>query len=593
LIVVSSKRDYLETQWVKNEWTRFVAINKASSIIPIYLEGSNVNIFPTEILKNNAYEESDYERIFNAIDVIMNSDENVRKKELEEKRKQEELFNVFEKKIAQNYTGSGTNQSNMFKRLINDLSDGMYSQASKTCDAILNLDADQPLAWFYSFLINKEIKSFDGLKSIYETDWVEDRCIKKALEFSKLNGYDEDRKKIENEIYQWILHIVQEALVLKESKKYDESKAKLIKVATHIEEYGREQRFLYFYHTFLLEMNCVNTNDLVSKSGIEKNLSFIKAMKYANQSQLLQVKNLLSVAQKNAEKYEEQVNNNNVILNESLSKLQKTVELKNTELSNIKEELKKEEAILEKRIIEIKDETKIEHQVKIDAKKEYDDKLKKLIHYEDSFSHRLLRFFYNLRSILLATVCYSYLITLLPNIIIMSYNYIFLGLGLAIIVNFFNMFIHYKRNNDTSVDDFSLKGFIIFGIFSGTILLVLPSLIGYSRAIHFYFLDKKQDRVQSVITKYEKEIDNIDLNAKKRIETVKCSKDELVGRQKLIDSAVNGIKIKKEELVKEHKIYNFEDSVTLKAKLDKEINKFKESMASLDVEIYKIAQIKV
>ncbi|MDY0278714.1 MAG: TIR domain-containing protein, partial [Acholeplasma sp.] len=397
LMVVSSKRDYLESQWVKNEWTRFLAINKANAIIPIYLKGSGVNIFPSEILKNNAYEEGDYERIFKSIDAIMNSEKIIKEREQEEEKRRKQLIDEVEKRFSKSFNIPNTNLTNMFKRLINDLSDGMFESAQKTCDAIFNIDAEHPLAWLYSYLIEKKLTSLDLLSSQYESNWVEDRSIRKAIDFSKLDSYDDERVKIEEELYKWIKYMVTEAIDLRDRKKYDDARSKLVKVATHVEEFGQDQRFYYFYQTFLLELNCTNTNDIVSLMGIEKNTNFSKALLYATDNQQMQLQEVIHVAKNNASQYQEQIESNNLLLTESINKLEKVSEEKIAECYNLIKMAKDDEKEAKLNIKKIEEKINLEKEEVFHTQEQIKKHKEELLLYYDSFSEKITRFIYNLR----------------------------------------------------------------------------------------------------------------------------------------------------------------------------------------------------
>lgn len=586
LMVVSSKRDYLESQWVKNEWTRFLAINKANAIIPIYLKGTNVNIFPSEILKNNAYEEGDYDRIFTSIDSIMNSERYVKERDAEEKRRKDEIFEEVQKRLSKSFNAPNSNLSNMFKRMINDLSDGVFENAQKICDSIFNVDAEHPLAWLYSYLIDKKLTSLEQLKDQYESNWTEDRAIKKAIEFSKIDGYQDERNKIEDELYKWISYMVTEAIDLTHRKKYDDARSKLVKVATHVEEFGRDHRFDYFYHNFLLEMNCTNTNDLVSLQGIEKNAYFSKALKYANENQHIQLDEIIKVAKDNASKYQEQIIKNNTQLEASFAKLDLAVKSKFDEGNKLIELCHENEKEAKIKIKNFEDEAKKSKEQVILQKAEIIEKKAELAKYYSSRSEKMSRFLCNIRAIILGTVTYSILFIYAPGTVILSFTFIIPLLIIAILFNFINISIH-KRQRDGR----TIKGFVIFGIISGMILLNIPLLIGYSRNRYYKKIDSKTRKLDNDIYSKDQQLKTIEDKKQIDIKSEKEFIDRRMQYAKKVTEIMDTITSRSNQLKKDYPIFSLDKGITLKVKLEKDMNMFKESMVKLDEQIYDISHI--
>lgn len=588
LMVVSSKRDYLESQWVKNEWTRFLAINKANAIIPIYLKGSGVNIFPAEILKNNAYEEGDYERIFKSIDAIMNSEKNIKEREQEEENRRKQLIDEVEKRFSKSFSTPNTNLTNMFKRLLNDLSDGIFDGAQKTCDAIFNVDAEHPLAWLYAYLIDKKLKSLGELSTQYESNWVEDRSIRKAIDFSKLEGYESERSKIEDELYKWIQYMVTEAIDLRNRKKYDDAKSKLVKVATHIEEFGRDQRFNYFFQSFLLELSCTNTNDIVSLLGIEKNTNFSKASKYATESQKLQLNEIIKTAKNNATQYQEQIENNNKLLVESLNKLDQVTDEKVMQCQNLIKVAEDDEKEAKLKIKQIEEKNSLDKEQVLRIQEDTKKHKEELLIYYDSFSEKFTRFLYNIRAIVLATSIYALTYSVSPDFIIMSFTYIIPLFILAVSLNFLNIYFHKRRELGRSI-----KGYVIFGFISGLILLEIPLLIGYSRRQYYTKMDKRINRFDRDLEKVDLQMKELDKKKKDEIKGVKDFIDRRLTYIKKMNETIQSVKSKSVQLRLEHPIFSLDEGIILKVKLEKDINMFKESMVKLDENIYSIAHLEL
>lgn len=584
LIVVSSKRDYLESQWVKNEWSRFLAINSSNAIIPIYLKGTNVNIFPTEILKNNAYEEGDYERIFKAIDVILNSEKNIKQREEEDEKRRKQLLEEVERRLSKSFAGANVNIANLFKRLVNDLADGEFDSAQKHCDNILNIDAEQPLAWFYSLLIEKKLTSLNQIHTLYESDWVEHRAVRKALEFSELPGYEDDQVKLQDILHKWIKHIVSEAMELRDRKKYADAKSKLVKVATHVEKYGKDQRFYYFYTTFLLELDCVQTDDIVSIKGFENNFNFTKALYYASDLQKKHLNEIIDQARKNAEQYNDKIIENNVLLKVSLDKLNTVEKAKIDELKVHIDSLTIHEENLKN---DISQKNNAYNNAMKQAQEELHDveeRIEKLKQKHNSKSEKLLRFLFNVRAVVFATAFYSLIIAFFPESIVLTPKYIAYIFGIMIVLNFINMTFAKKDR---------VGGFVILGILTGIFFFELPLLLGYRRRSYRKRKNKQIYKLEAIISTIEENltykqglIDKDVVQLKRQINL----NQEQVSR---VNQNIETVKEKANVLRKENPILSLEDGIFLKVQLEKKLNLFKESIAKLDEEIYKIARIRV
>lgn len=578
LIVISSKRDYLESQWVKNEWSRFLAINKANAIIPVYLKGSNVNIFPSEILKNNAYEEGDYDRIFKAIYAIMNSDKIIKEKEEQERKRQDQIIEELKKRVSTTFAQPGTNLDNMFRRMKNELTDGMFEEARKICDSILNVDADHPMAWLYQFLIENKLKSFDEITTLYESNWIENRYIKKAIDFSTRTGFEDDKKFIEECIFLWIEHMVNESIALRKARKYDDAKAKLIKVATSIDAFGLHMRFDYYYYSFLLEMGCVNTDEIVSKQGITKNANFAKAMTFANDHQRLQLQEIIDRAKKNALGFEEIIASNNHELNSCIEKLKQTVDERCTYFETKKSEI---ELIIEKANENL---LGLEDTHKDILKRKYNDLViakQKKDHFLENysgFSEKLKIFLLNLRAITLATLVYAYVYIQMPDSIITSLTFIIPFFLLALVINYMNSIVYRKVADDGK----PMLRYTVIGIFTGLIFLAIPPLIGYSRASYHRKFQKNYQKCEVEIKGIE---ETIKTTKKSQVDELKKFKTEISGytQDKIyFENQKTFVLNQQKELLKENQLLSLDEGVILKVPLEKKMNLFKESLVKLE-----------
>ena len=99
MLLICSKKEYLESQWLKNEWSRFTQINRQGGedkcIIPIFTDNFNPNDLPDELWhtqgifddrKLMTILENTLENILHPVDKL----EELKKQQVEELKKQEE-----------------------------------------------------------------------------------------------------------------------------------------------------------------------------------------------------------------------------------------------------------------------------------------------------------------------------------------------------------------------------------------------------------------------------------------------------------------------------------------------------------------------
>ena len=205
LLLICSKKEYLESTWLKNEWKRFNKINTKDSnkkcIIPIFMEGFDPNDLPNELWHNQG--------IFDDRKLISNLKEQLScilnpTNELEIlKQQQEELKSILE---HSNNNQTQSNISPLIKRAEMFLEDKDFDNANQYAERILDINPVCFEAYLIKLLCELEYTNFEqlknGTKSIHNAN-IYQKVLKfasndKRLELEKLAKTLEEREKFEN-----------------------------------------------------------------------------------------------------------------------------------------------------------------------------------------------------------------------------------------------------------------------------------------------------------------------------------------------------------------------------------------------------------
>ncbi|MDR3293121.1 MAG: TIR domain-containing protein [Clostridiales bacterium] len=387
MIVICSDRENLEAQWVKNEWSRFLALNHNAALIPVFMDGCDISDLPKEIGKRQGYAVKDmdfFSRLDDTLDALVNSDE--RKAELakcaeEERLKREredaeraERFRTEAATAAREAaatavrgisSGGGPSVATYLERAEIELSNGDYTKSFQILDSALNLDGKNSKLWWLMFLAEKKLSSEKDLPNLYETDWSEDKRFESAMKFADVG----EKHFFENLIYLWIKDRIKRVAKYLKQGDFISAQKYLNLIAVKLERYGKEEveaynrlereaRFARNCSELLSKYGCKEVSELVGVGGLFDNENFKQLKKLASDTQgeegekyLSAVESLLNTAEENGKKYREN-------FDWARAKAEKTVAQK---LELVAES--------EKRIAEIQSETE-----KIDKSKKVEDR---------------------------------------------------------------------------------------------------------------------------------------------------------------------------------------------------------------------------
>ncbi|MDR1094364.1 MAG: TIR domain-containing protein, partial [Clostridiales bacterium] len=275
MVLVCSEKEYVEAQWVKNEWSRYLALNGGGGLLPVFTAGCDIHDLPPEIRRLHGFSVREldfYAKLERAADALVFSEK--RKAEREEKaaaeraareREWRERERALLEKVKSE-TAGGPNLSGMAARARMELRDGNPGKCADLCDKMLNTDPTCAEAWWLSFLTEKNLAGEEELPHLDETVWPQSREVRKALEFAD----EQQRGVYANYIEAWIGRRIAAAAQYKDAGKYWKAKRALMIPADIVEKYGGGKRFDFFYNALLLELSGGPDGETVCFGAVEE-----------------------------------------------------------------------------------------------------------------------------------------------------------------------------------------------------------------------------------------------------------------------------------------------------------------------------------
>lgn len=179
MVVVGTKKEYLEAVWVKNEWNRFLAImrkNRDRVILPCYKDMDPYDM-PEALSVLQSY---DMSKIGFIQDLLRGIDKIV------DRNKEEN---------AQNYAKEGMPVGTvepLLKRVLLFLEDGDFAKADNFCETVLNTDPENARAYLYKVMVSEEIRGENELFRLGKKIQNDNNFIK-AIRFAN----KEEKKQLE------------------------------------------------------------------------------------------------------------------------------------------------------------------------------------------------------------------------------------------------------------------------------------------------------------------------------------------------------------------------------------------------------------
>lgn len=147
MLVVATKKEHLNARWVRNEWSRYLAMmenDRSKSIVPVFRDISPYD-FPPEI---PTLQGQDMSRVGVMQDLV---------------RGVLQLTGKLTREKAEKKSGDQVTSGNLLKRVQQAVEDGAFDEAVSLAEQVLNIDAENGEAYFYLFLASHNVSSLDKL----------------------------------------------------------------------------------------------------------------------------------------------------------------------------------------------------------------------------------------------------------------------------------------------------------------------------------------------------------------------------------------------------------------------------------------------
>ena len=183
MVVLGTKPEYFNAVWVKNEWSRFLALVKESkgkkTLIPAYKDMDPYDL-PEEFSHLQA---QDMSKLGFMQDLIRGIKKLV--------GAQEQNPSVV---VKETVSAGGTNPDALLRRAFMFLEDGDWTSADEYCEKVLDQDPESAQAYLGKLMAEKKVKTQKGLKDLPEP-FVDSKNYQKAIRFgdeklvAELKGY--------------------------------------------------------------------------------------------------------------------------------------------------------------------------------------------------------------------------------------------------------------------------------------------------------------------------------------------------------------------------------------------------------------------
>ena len=151
MLVVTTKQEYVNAVWVKNEWSRYLNLisnGENKTLIPAYRDMDPYDL-PDEFSHLQALDMGKLgfmQDLIRGINKIINKNEN------------DKITNDVSHNTSSH---NNANESALMKRIEIFIEDGNFKSAEEYCEKVLDMDPENGKIYYYLMLIEREIKSID------------------------------------------------------------------------------------------------------------------------------------------------------------------------------------------------------------------------------------------------------------------------------------------------------------------------------------------------------------------------------------------------------------------------------------------------
>ncbi len=163
MLVISTKPEYFNAVWVKNEWSRFLKIikkDRSKLLIPCYRDMDAYEL-PEEFAHLQA---QDMAKIGFINDIVRGIKKVIKKDEPEPQT-------VVQKTVVQETIAANTNITPLLKRAYIFLEDGKWQEADEYCEKVLDMDPENALAYLGIFMSSYRIITTGRAGGLHKPPW--------------------------------------------------------------------------------------------------------------------------------------------------------------------------------------------------------------------------------------------------------------------------------------------------------------------------------------------------------------------------------------------------------------------------------------
>ncbi|MBQ7308080.1 MAG: toll/interleukin-1 receptor domain-containing protein [Clostridia bacterium] len=220
MLLLCSKMEYLESKWLKNEWSRFSSINKQGTdnkcIIPIFTDGFDPKDLPESLWHNQGIFddrklinilETQLQNIIHPVDKLeeLRKEQEEQRKEQErrleeqerQRKEQEKLFNQKLEELKINNVLNGVNLDNMLKRAFQFLQDEEWDKALNQAERIFDIDVTIAQGYLVEMMSEYKLKNLTDFNKLDINDF-ENKNYKNALRYAS-EDYKQELLNLKNE----------------------------------------------------------------------------------------------------------------------------------------------------------------------------------------------------------------------------------------------------------------------------------------------------------------------------------------------------------------------------------------------------------
>lgn len=287
MLLICSKKEYLESKWLKNEWLRFSKINKQGKlnkcIIPIFTDNFNPNDLPEELWHSQGIFDDrkiminlseQLESIINPVDVIeelKKEQERIRlaqEKTINEKLKELESKNNFSIPVdlqISNYVDA----INKFLEIKN------FEQAKQKLEQLKGINPNAFEAYYYAMIIENKITKHEELYRVGK--------ILNSQNFSnaKLFAVKNEQKQLINDIKQgyerYFQNLINEINLELNNGNFENFVTKY----NELIKFDNENFYVYYFGMFF-NHEVTNLSELVKIPKLKQENNYVLAKKYSD-----------------------------------------------------------------------------------------------------------------------------------------------------------------------------------------------------------------------------------------------------------------------------------------------------------------------